>query len=73
MEKLENKINILKIRISNLIDEHADALAEAQGLHKQLQEARLKISDLEEMIRNKNVQKKPEVTIIDHSVEATDN
>ena len=73
MEKLENKINILKIRISNLIDEHADALAEAQGLHKQLQEARGKISDLEERLTNKNLQTQPEVTIIDHPMETTHN
>ena len=73
MEKLENKINILKIRISNLIDEHADALAEAQGLHKQLQEARTKISDLEERLRNRNVQTQPEVTIIDAPMEPTEN
>lgn len=73
MEKLENKINILKIRITNLIDEHADALAEAQGLHKQLQEAKATIEDLQQKLRNKDVQTQPEVTIIEHSMETPDN
>lgn len=64
------KENIFKIRINNLIEEHADALAQAQQLHEELQQAKLKISDLEDKLRNKNVQKEPEVTIIEHTVDS---
>lgn len=66
-------MNILKIRISSLIDEHADALAQAQQFHEELQEAKQKISKLENELRNRNVQKEPEVTIIEHPVESAKN
>lgn len=69
----DRKLNILKMRISNLIDEHADALAQAQGFYQELQEAKAKISKLEDQLRNKNVQKEPKVTILEHSMESPEN
>lgn len=61
----ERKVNILKLRISSLIDEHAEIVIAAQDLHDQLQEAKTKIRQLEEELESKNVQKKePGITII---------
>lgn len=54
---LERKLQIYKIRVANLMDEHADALAQAQDVHSKLQEAQQKILKLEEDLRNKDVQK----------------
>lgn len=67
---LERKLQIYKLRVSSLLEEHADVLAQAQDLHQQLQEAQEKISQLEELLRKKNVQEK-ETVIIDHPMEAS--
>jgi len=62
---LESKYNILKLRIMNIIEEHADALAKGQFLHNQLQEAKEKIVQLEEKLRKSHVQEKePTVTVV---------
>lgn len=62
----ERKLQIFRIRISNLLEEHADALAQAQELHAKLQEAEEKIGELESKLRKANVQEKePNHTIID--------
>ena len=68
----DRRINILKIRIATLIDEHADALAQAQQLHQELQESKKIISRLEQQLRNKDVQKEQKATIIEHSVESSE-
>lgn len=74
MNNLDKKIQIYKMRISTLIDEHADALAQAQGFHSELQEAKIKISDLEQKLRNNNVQEKDtESIIINQPVVSTEN
>jgi hypothetical protein len=71
---LENKYNILKLRIANLIEEHADALAQGQILHKKLQEAREEIDNLQKKLEEKNVQKeKPTATIVNEPVETSKN
>ncbi len=80
-ESLQLKYDILKARIVNLVEEHADALARAQVFQRDFniayekwQEAERKISALEETVRNKNVQEeKPRVIITEGSVETTDN
>lgn len=69
----DRKLNILKLRIGNLIDEHADALAQAQEFYQELQEAKEKISKLEDQLRNKNVQKEPKVTVLEHPMESPEN
>jgi len=69
----DRKMNILKIRVNNLIDEHADALAQAQELHHELQQAKIKISDLEQRLRDNDVQEKnSEITIINQPVESAE-
>lgn len=57
MSTNDDKLKIYKMRISTLIDEHADALSQAQELYKQLQEATNKISELEGKLGDQNVQK----------------
>lgn len=54
---LDRKLQIYKIRVANLVEEHADALAQAQDTHGKLQEAQQKILKLEEDLRNRDVQK----------------
>jgi predicted nucleic acid-binding Zn-ribbon protein len=73
MNKLENKISIYKMRITSLIDEHAEALAQAQELYKELQDATKKIADLEEKLRERNVQKNSETAIVSKSVATAEN
>lgn len=74
MNNLDRRIQIYKMRISTLIDEHADALAQAQELHSELKEAKIQISDLEQKLRNNNVQEKDtESIIISQSVGATEH
>lgn len=73
MSNIDNKLQIYKMRVSTLIEEHADAVSQAQDLHRQLQEANEKISQLEEQVRNNNVQKerKDPSFVIDHDVVST--
>lgn len=69
---LERKLQIYKIRVNSLLDEHADALAQAQELHQKLQDSEQRIIGLEKQLRERNVQEKePTHTIID--MDATDN
>lgn len=71
-KNLERKLQIYKLRVNSLLEEHADVLAQAQDLHQQLQEAQEKISKLEKSLKEKNVQEKEaRVTIIDQPVEAS--
>jgi predicted nucleic acid-binding Zn-ribbon protein len=70
MMSTDNKLQIYKMRVTSLIEEHADAMAQAQELHKQLQEANSKISKLEEQLRNINVQKEESTFTIDHDMVA---
>lgn len=72
------KYEILKTRISTLVEEHADALALAQVFRKDFNESYEKCQDaekriiiLEEELRQRDVQKEESTTII-HSVESTD-
>lgn len=61
---IENKYEILKARLINIIEEHADALALAQQFKQELTEAKIKISELEGKLNEKNTQEKePGVTI----------
>jgi hypothetical protein len=77
---LQLKYDILKARIANLIEEHADALALAQMFKSELSEtkkeldmSRDKLSVLEGKLKRNDIQEKePRVTIID-SVETSDN
>lgn len=70
MSNTDNKIQIYKMRINTLIDEHADALVQSQEFYKQLQEANTKIAELENELRNRSVQKEnSEPFIINHPVE----
>lgn len=66
---LERKMQIYKIRVTTLLEEHADVLAQAQDLHQQLQEAQDKISKLEGLLNEKNIQE--ERIIIDQPMGAT--
>lgn len=70
--QIERKLQIFKIRINNLLEEHADALAQAQEFHSKLQEAEEKIVELESRLRKTNVQKE-EPIIINQTVDAPDN
>jgi len=68
MKDLDKINNIFKMRINSLIEEHAVALAQAQSLHQELDEAKKNISILESRL-NSYVQKneeKPGVRIIEH-------
>lgn len=75
-KNLQLKYDILKARIANLIEEHADALALAQNfkndldrLNEQFKQAEKKIFALEGALNTNDIQKKePKVTIIDKSV-----
>jgi len=68
-QNLERKLQVYRVRISNLIDEHAEALVQAQELHQKLQEEQEKVKNLEKLLKEKNVQEKePSVTIIDHDM-----
>lgn len=70
MNNIDSKIQIYKMRINTLIDEHADALVQSQELYKQLQEANTKIAELENELRNRSVQKEnSEPFIINQPVE----
>ena len=73
---IELKYEILKTRISTLIEEHADALALAQLFKKEsneantkLRQAQEKISVLEGKLKNDIQKEEPRVTIIDAPVE----
>lgn len=63
---LERKLNILKIRVNNLVEEHADVLANAQELHEQLSAAHQRIQELEAQLTGEtNVQaEEPRVHVI---------
>lgn len=69
MKDLEKINNILKMRISSLIDEHAIALSQAQSLHQELDEAKKNISILEARLEAhvQENKEKPGVTIIEHN------
>lgn len=67
---LERKLQIFKIRINSLLEEHADVLAQAQELHEKLQKSEERIAELERELKSKDVQEK-EPIIIDQPVEAT--
>lgn len=70
-QELERKLQIYKLRVANLIEEHADALAQAQMFHQNLQDADKKISHLERLLKEKNVQKEESNhAIINHSVDS---
>lgn len=65
-DKTERKLQIYKIRVNSLLEEHADVLAQAQELHEKLQNAEQKIKELEARLSEINVQEKtPRHTIID--------
>lgn len=67
---LERKLQIFKIRINSLLEEHADVLAQAQELHEKLQKSEERIAELERELKSKDVQEK-EPIIIDQPVGAT--
>lgn len=67
---LERKLQIFKIRINSLLEEHADVLAQAQELHEKLQQSEEKIAQLERELKSRDVQEK-EPIIINHPVEAS--
>lgn len=67
---LERKLQIFKIRINSLLEEHADVLAQAQELHEKLQKSEERIAELERELKSKDVQEK-EPIIINQPVEAT--
>lgn len=74
MSNSDRKVQIYKMRLTALIDEHADALAQAQQFHQELQQSNNRIAELEEQLRNNDVQKEePKVTIIDHDLVSTNN
>ncbi len=72
MSTSNDKLKIYKMRIATLIDEHADALSQAQEFYKQLQEATQKISELEEKLGDRDVQEEDsEPKIINSTVAPT--
>ncbi len=63
MNKEARKLQIYKIRVNSLLEEHADVLSQAQELHEKLQEAEQKIVELETQLRDRNVQEKEPIII----------